>query len=159
MLERGEVANSWRRERWDSLRLLTPNWQSRLPGYRYDGADPDGYMTMGEVIDFISRYAVVSAAPVRTHTTVTSVRRTDAGYHVATEQRRPSLPDRGAGERRLQCSERPVASRRRCRRRSSASRRSTTAIRTSCRKAACWSLARRPPVCSSPTKSTAPAGR
>ena len=32
VLERGEVANSWRRERWDSLRLLTPNWQSRLPG-------------------------------------------------------------------------------------------------------------------------------
>ena len=46
VLERGEVANSWRRERWDSLRLLTPNWQSRLPGFRYDGADPDGFMTM-----------------------------------------------------------------------------------------------------------------
>ena len=56
VLERGEVANSWRRERWDSLRLLTPNWQSRLPGYRYEGANPDGYMTMGEVIEFISRY-------------------------------------------------------------------------------------------------------
>ena len=34
VLERGEVANSWRYERWDSLRLLTPNWQSRLPGLR-----------------------------------------------------------------------------------------------------------------------------
>ena len=32
-----EVANSWRTERWDSLRLLTPNWQCRLPGYAYDG--------------------------------------------------------------------------------------------------------------------------
>ena len=85
MLERGEVANSWRRERWDSLRLLTPNWQSRLPGYRYDGTDPDGYMSMGDVIGFISRFAVVSGAPVRAHTTVTSVRRTDAGYHVATD--------------------------------------------------------------------------
>ena len=31
VLERGEVANSWKTERWDSLRLLTPNWQSRLP--------------------------------------------------------------------------------------------------------------------------------
>jgi putative flavoprotein involved in K+ transport len=84
VLERGEVANSWRRERWDSLRLLTPNWQSRLPGYHYDGPDPDGYMTMREVIDFISRFAVLSSAPVRTHTTVTRVRRTDAGYDVAT---------------------------------------------------------------------------
>ena len=31
ILERGEVANSWKQERWDSLRLLTPNWQTRLP--------------------------------------------------------------------------------------------------------------------------------
>ena len=84
VLERGEAANSWRRERWDSLRLLTPNWQSRLPGYHYEGRDPDGYMTMREVVEFISRYAVVIAAPVRTHTTVTSVTRTDVGYTVTT---------------------------------------------------------------------------
>ncbi len=84
VLERGEVANSWRRERWDSLRLLTPNWQSRLPGCRYDGPDPDGYMTMREVIDFISRFASVSRAPVRTNTNVTSVQRTDDGYRIAT---------------------------------------------------------------------------
>jgi putative flavoprotein involved in K+ transport len=84
VLERGDVANSWRRERWDSLRLLTPNWQTRLPGYRYEGADPDGFMTMAEVIEFVSGFAVVAAAPVRTHTPVTSVRQTDDGYHVAT---------------------------------------------------------------------------
>lgn len=84
VLERGDVANSWRRERWDSLRLLTPNWQSRLPGYRYEGADPDGFMTVADVIEFVSRFAVVADAPVRTHTTVTSVRQTDEGYHVAT---------------------------------------------------------------------------
>src|SRR5205814_7319873 len=75
---------SWRQQRWDSLRLLTPNWQSRLPGCRYDGPDPDGYMTMSEVIEFISRFATVSRAPVRTNTTVTSVNRTDDGYGVAT---------------------------------------------------------------------------
>src|SRR5947209_18117076 len=86
VLERGDVANSWRRERWDSLRLLTPNWLGRLPGYRYEGADPDGFMTMSEVVAFVSRFAVVAAAPVRTHTRVTSVRRTDDGYHVATTE-------------------------------------------------------------------------
>jgi len=78
------VANSWRRERWDSLRLLTPNWQSRLPGYRYEGAHPDDFMTVAELVEFISRFATVAAAPVRTHTTVTSVRKTDDGYHVST---------------------------------------------------------------------------
>src|SRR5688572_27345063 len=86
VLERGDVANSWRRERWDSLRLLTPNWQSRLPGFQYDGAHPDDYMSMGEVIEFISRFAQISQAPVRTHTEVTSVRPSDTGYLVATTQ-------------------------------------------------------------------------
>jgi putative flavoprotein involved in K+ transport len=80
------VANSWRTERWDSLRLLTPNWQSRLPGQHYDGPDPDGYMTMGEVTGFIDRFATLSRAPVRTGTNVTSVRRADDGYHVTTSR-------------------------------------------------------------------------
>jgi putative flavoprotein involved in K+ transport len=84
VLERGEVANSWRFERWDSLRLLTPNWLSRLPGLRYEGPDPDGYMTMGEVTEFIERFAAVSQAPVRTGANVTSVRRADDGYRVTT---------------------------------------------------------------------------
>jgi putative flavoprotein involved in K+ transport len=86
VLERGEVANSWRTERWDSLRLLTPNWQSRLPGFGYEGDDPDGFRTMPEVIDFIDRYAEMISAPVQTHTKVTSVRRSDAGYEVDTDQ-------------------------------------------------------------------------
>ena len=38
---RGEVADSWRTQRWDSLRLLTPNWMTRLPGFAYRGDDPD----------------------------------------------------------------------------------------------------------------------
>jgi putative flavoprotein involved in K+ transport len=82
VLERGEVANSWRRERWDSLRLLTPNWQSRLPGLRYEGPDPDGYMTAGEVTDLIERFAAVARAPVRTGENVTSVRQAGDGYLV-----------------------------------------------------------------------------
>ena len=84
MLERGEVANSWRRERWDSLRLLTPNWQSRLPGVPYDGDDPDGYMTAGEVVELIERFAASSRAPVRTAIEVTSVAGADDGYRVTT---------------------------------------------------------------------------
>jgi putative flavoprotein involved in K+ transport len=86
ILERGEVAHTWRSERWDSLRLLTPNWQSRLPGFRYQGDNPDAYRTMPEVISFIEDYANAIAAPVRTHTTVTSVRRADSGYVVRTDR-------------------------------------------------------------------------
>jgi putative flavoprotein involved in K+ transport len=86
VLERGEVANSWRTERWDSLRLLTPNWHSQLPGHGYDGDDPDGFMTMNEVVEFVDGYARRVAAPVETATTVESVQRTDTGYAVGTDQ-------------------------------------------------------------------------
>ena len=84
VLERGEVANSWKTGRWDSLTLLTPNWQTRLPGYRYEGGDPDGYSTLPEIIGLIERYAGATSAPVRAHTEVTSVRRCGDGYQVAT---------------------------------------------------------------------------
>jgi putative flavoprotein involved in K+ transport len=84
VLERGEVANSWKTERWDSLTLLTPNWQSRLPGFAYAGGDPHGYRTMAETIAFIEAYARAIAAPVRAHTAVTSLRRTEDGYAIRT---------------------------------------------------------------------------
>ena len=85
VLERGEVANSWRTERWDSLRLLTPNWQATLPGQDVRRDDPDGFMTMPEVVDFIDSYATSIDAPVQTGTTVTRVAATETGYRVATD--------------------------------------------------------------------------
>ena len=86
VLERAEVANSWRTQRWDSLRLLTPNWMTRLPGYQYRGADPDGYLSARGVAAMLADYAHASAAPVRTGTTVTSVRAVGGGYVVQTDQ-------------------------------------------------------------------------
>ncbi|MGH9320529.1 MAG: flavin-containing monooxygenase [Vicinamibacteria bacterium] len=86
VLERGEVAYSWKTERWESLRLLTPNWQSRLPGYGYEGHAPDGFRTMPETIEFLERYAIVISAPVQTHAQVTSVRPREDGYQVVTSQ-------------------------------------------------------------------------
>lgn len=85
VLERGSVAHSWKTERWDSLRLLTPNWLSRLPGQEYGGDDPDGFMDMTEVIAFIERYAATVSAPVVTETTVSSVRSVDGAYEVVTD--------------------------------------------------------------------------
>ena len=88
VLERGEIANTWRSERWDSLTLLTPNWQSRLPGFGYEGDDPDGFRTMPETIAFLERYAKTVSAPLRTRCPVTSVRRSAEGYEVVTAQDR-----------------------------------------------------------------------
>ena len=85
VLERGEVANSWLHERWDSLRLLSPNWLTRLPGSTYAGEDPDGYMDAVEVAHFIQRYSAGSSTPIRTGTTVTSISRDSHRYLVQTD--------------------------------------------------------------------------
>ena len=92
VLERGTVANSWRTERWDSLRLLTPNWHNRLPGIAPPGADPDGFMTATETADLLQRYSTQVGAPVVERTAVKAVRRTAgwssrSAYEVITSDR------------------------------------------------------------------------
>lgn len=87
VLERGRVAERWWTERWDSLRLLTPNWMTRLPGgWAYSGPDPDGFMTTREVVALLDGYARASAAPVYGNTAVRAVRRVGAGYAVETDR-------------------------------------------------------------------------
>lgn len=86
VLERGRVAERWRSERWDSLRLLTPNWLSRLPGQRYLGPDPEGYMTMDEVVEYLESYAGSLDSPVQTGTTVLAVESATGGYRVRTDR-------------------------------------------------------------------------
>ena len=70
----------------DSLRLLTPNWQARVPGLAYDGDDPDGFLDMAGVVAFLERYARLVDPPLETSTTVESVRKKGAGYEVVTDR-------------------------------------------------------------------------
>ena len=85
VLERGRVANSWRTQRWDSLRLLTPSWHTRLPGLA-DRGDPDGFMSMPEVVGLIDDYARATRAPVQTGTRVVHVAADGDGYTVTTDR-------------------------------------------------------------------------
>ncbi|QOR38588.1 NAD(P)-binding domain-containing protein [Billgrantia diversa] len=86
LLERGEVANAWRNERWDSLHLLTPNWQTRLPDQAYGGPDPEGFMSVPELVDLLVRYARGLSAPLHTDTKVKAVWPSDGGYRVVTNR-------------------------------------------------------------------------
>jgi len=84
ILERGRVAERWRSTTWDSLRLLSPNWMTRLPHWQYRGPNPDGYMGRDAVIQFLSSYAGAIAAPVVGDSPVLQVSRTAAGYELRT---------------------------------------------------------------------------
>jgi putative flavoprotein involved in K+ transport len=86
VLERGRVAERWRSERWESLRLLTPNWQTRLPGFTYSGPDPDGYMNMREVVAFLEGYARSQPAPIEPDTAVREIAPDAAGFRLSTSR-------------------------------------------------------------------------
>jgi putative flavoprotein involved in K+ transport len=86
VLERGQIGERWRSERWDSLRLLTPNWMNRFPGCSYAGDNPDGFMTAPEFAVFLQQYASSFAAPVITGAAVHSVRAMQDGYRVESSQ-------------------------------------------------------------------------
>jgi len=87
VLERGRIGERWRSERWQSLRLLTPNWQSRLPGYRYTGDDPHGYMTKDELVGYLEGYARSFGAPVVEETAVLALATDgEGGYRVTTDR-------------------------------------------------------------------------
>ncbi len=85
VLERERAGERWRSERRASLRLLTPNWMTRLPGWRYAGPDPDGFMTMPEVAAFLDAYAASFNAPVEAGCAVRAVSPSLNGFRVETE--------------------------------------------------------------------------
>jgi putative flavoprotein involved in K+ transport len=85
VLERGRTAERWTSQRWDSLRLLTPNWMSRLPGWSYRGTDPSGFMPAVEVADYLTAYADSFGAPIIHGAEVRSVRRRGVGYQVVSD--------------------------------------------------------------------------
>jgi putative flavoprotein involved in K+ transport len=86
VLERGRVAERWRSERWESLRLLTPNWMNQFPDWSYQGEDADGFMTAAEYAASLEQYATSFMAPVITGATVLSVCRIPGGYRVESSQ-------------------------------------------------------------------------
>ena len=83
VLERGRVGQTWR-GRWDSFCLVTPNWSVLLPGFPYDGDDPDGFMPRDEIAAYLERYAAATATPLREGVDVVSIAEADGGFLLET---------------------------------------------------------------------------
>ena len=85
VFERERVGHEWRERRWDSFCLVTPNWQCRLPGFAYDGDEPDGFMAGPQVVAWLERYAASFGPPLRVGVDVQRLRRTPGGvFELAT---------------------------------------------------------------------------
>ncbi|WP_426592595.1 NAD(P)-binding domain-containing protein [Cellulomonas sp. McL0617] len=90
VLDRGRIGERWRTERWDSLRLLTPNWMTRLPSWQYVGTDPESYQSSGDFLRYLEAYASSYGAPVVGGTAVLELTRGsgdgDRRYLVVTDR-------------------------------------------------------------------------
>ena len=84
VLDAGRVAETWRTRRWDSFRLITPNWAIGLPGIAYTGDEPDGYMSRVELIDFFESWAASFNPPLLRKTQVSCLEADSDGGFVLT---------------------------------------------------------------------------
>ena len=107
VLEKHEIGASWRRQRWDSFCLVTPNWTVRLPGQDYGGSEPDGFMSGRDFVAFLEQYAGRFNVPIQFSTNVQTAVPSDGGWTLTTDRgpvrtravivatstyQRPSLP-------------------------------------------------------------------
>ncbi|RSV87621.1 MSMEG_0569 family flavin-dependent oxidoreductase [Klebsiella aerogenes] len=86
ILERHQLAWAWREQRWDNFCLVTPNWQCKLPGFAYDGNDPDGFMVKHQIVEYIERYAAHFNPPLREGVTVNRVSKQNTGFLLQTSE-------------------------------------------------------------------------
>jgi putative flavoprotein involved in K+ transport len=86
VLEQHRIGYAWDQQRWDSFCLVTPNWQCRLPGFPYDGSDPEGFMPKGEIVAYLQRFAAHVAADVREGVVVERLLRHGPGYRLFTSE-------------------------------------------------------------------------
>ncbi|MFI6932642.1 MSMEG_0569 family flavin-dependent oxidoreductase [Streptomyces sp. NPDC050287] len=85
VVERNRVGHEWRERRWDSFCLVTPNWQCRLPGFPYQGNDPDGFMVREEIVRYLEEYVAFFRPPLVEGVSVTGLRRSASGvFELAT---------------------------------------------------------------------------
>ncbi len=88
VLERSQIAERWRSERWDSLVANGPAWHDRFPGLEFPSTGPEGFPPKEEVADYLVAYAAQIDAPIRCGITVTRVTRKvgDSGFEVKTSE-------------------------------------------------------------------------
>ncbi|WP_267360438.1 MULTISPECIES: MSMEG_0569 family flavin-dependent oxidoreductase [unclassified Methylobacterium] len=79
IFEKKTAAHTWASQRWDTFCLVTPNWQCDLPGHRYDGPDPDGFMKKDEIVAYLKAFVAKVNPPIREGVAVTRVERREDG--------------------------------------------------------------------------------
>jgi putative flavoprotein involved in K+ transport len=86
VFERGRIAETWRTQRWDSFHFNLPNIYSVMPGDRYDGPDPEGFMTHTEFAALLEDYARRHRLPIKTGVSVTKLDSYNGFFRIVTPE-------------------------------------------------------------------------
>ena len=73
IVERNRIAERWRSERWDSLVANGPAWHDRFPNMTFPNIDPDGFVTAGGIVDYLTAYCEQIKAPIHCGVEVTAL--------------------------------------------------------------------------------------
>ena len=82
VLEAKTAGHEWADRRWDTFCLVTPNWQCALPGFVYDGPDPDGFMVRDEIVRYLEGFVASFDPPLVEGVRATALRATPEGRYV-----------------------------------------------------------------------------
>jgi putative flavoprotein involved in K+ transport len=74
IFERGRAGETWRTQRWESFHMNTPNVLTVLPGDRYEGVEPEGFMNCASFVSMLEAYAERWHLPLLEQTAVKEVR-------------------------------------------------------------------------------------
>jgi len=86
VFEKHSAMHAWSTQRWDNFCLVTPNWQCALPGHRYEGPDPHGFMKKDEIVRYLDAFSARVRAPLREGVAVQRVRASSNGGFIVTSQ-------------------------------------------------------------------------
>ena len=92
ILERGEIANTWIKERWENFHLVNPNWAIKIPEFGFGSKyfpsdDPNGFLNKNETVDYIQSFAKYIGSEIYTNENVYSVSKQDHDYTIVTSKR------------------------------------------------------------------------
>ena len=84
VLERGDVADTWARQRWDSFCLNSNAVLSLMPGDEIQGRNPNEFWRRDRFVGYLQSYAEKSELPIQRHCPAISVDKIDGAFQIET---------------------------------------------------------------------------
>ena len=92
VIEKGEVANTWIKERWDNFYLVNPNWAIKIPEFGFGSSyfpsqNPDDFLSKNQVVNLIKSYGKYIGSKIFENESVNSIKKYKNKYKLTTSEK------------------------------------------------------------------------